>query len=641
MDPTTSPDGGPPDAGGRPLNVGNIGLAGEEAAIGAQAPDEPLTIAGIEARRAKAGKLVAGTAAYSDSDMFKSPHAYGKPKARRWDHLLSAESAARKPCVLKLAATHLKQPGLISLGGGLPSAENFPVEELRMRVRPHMSLTTTPGSGSGGGEATRDVVDGGTTTQVIQEEEQKKKTAMMMTEDEMVMGKDDVRDRDAVYDLAIALNYGQATGGAQLLRWVTEHTELVHAPPYADWQSALTIGSTGSLESALRMLCDRGRGDVLLTEEYSFSTALETAEPLGIGVVGVPMDGEGLLPAALDELLATWDDARRRPRPRVLYTVPSGHNPTGATQGAARRRAVYDVCRRHDVFIIEDEPYYYLQMPEYVRPGGGGGGDRRSDDRGTGNGGNSREGMPLDAPVAATSAAGAEAEARRFLDGLLPSLLSLDTDGRVLRLDSFSKVLVPGARLGWVTGAEQLVERYVRHAECASQGPSGFAQALVYQLVDETWGHAGYLRWLLRLAAGYARRRDAMLDACERHLPRDLVSWTPPRAGMFLWLRVDPTRHPAAGGGGEGEGAGEGSKDMLELERDIFDRCIARGVLVCRGSWFRAEPHAKNKNPPTGGARIFFRATFAAASEADMDRAIARFGAAVRDAFGVAQGPTG
>ncbi len=77
-----------------------------------------ITIADIRERRARAGRLVAGTAAYSDSDMFKVPAA-DKPQARSWDHLLSAESASRGPCVLKQAAAkHLTQPGLISLGGG-------------------------------------------------------------------------------------------------------------------------------------------------------------------------------------------------------------------------------------------------------------------------------------------------------------------------------------------------------------------------------------------------------------------------------------------------------------------------------------------------------------------------------------------
>lgn len=312
------------------------------------------------------------------------------------------------------------------------------------------------------------------------------------------------------YDLSIALNYGQANGSAQMMRFVTEHVELVgSAPPYADWRTCLTVGSTGALEQALRMLCDGpGRGDALLTEEYSFSTALETAAPLGVRVVGVPMDAQGLLPDRMDEILARWDPARRggARKPHVLYTVPSGQNPTGATQGERRRREVYEVCQRHDVIIIEDDPYYYLQMPP-LEPGAG----------------ETTRGTPPETE-----------SVDDFLDSLIPTLLSMDVDGRVLRMDSFSKVVVPGSRLGWVTASEQMVERFIRHAEVANQGPSGFSQAVLHKLLDERWGHEGYLRWLMYLRREYTRRRDVMVAACERFLPGEVVIWNPPRAGMFV-----------------------------------------------------------------------------------------------------------
>ncbi|ETS87048.1 hypothetical protein PFICI_00876 [Pestalotiopsis fici W106-1] len=534
----------------RPTNVGGIGLAAKDASVGEQAP-EPLTIQGIKTRREKAGKLVAGTAAYSDSDMFKSPHAYNNPKALRWDHLLSAESLARKPCVLKQAAKYLKKPGLVSLGGGLPSADHFPFDSMGFRIAtpPDFSEATTHKSG-------RDVS----------------------------IGKRDVVDKDSVFDLSIGLNYGQSIGSAQMLRWVTEHTELCHRPPYSDWRSSLTIGSTGSLECAYRMFCDRNRGDSVLTEEFSFSTALETAAPLGIKVFGAKMDEQGLLPESMDDILSNWNESERGARkPTVLYTVPSGQNPTGATQGEQRRRDIYAVCQKHDVFIFEDEPYYFLQMQPYT------GADTP------------------DVPPPAT--------VEEFLGGLIPSLLSIDVDGRVMRHDSFSKVVVPGSRMGWVTASEQIIERYIRHAECCSQGPSGFSQLAMHKLMDEEWGHEGYLQWLMNLRLEYTKRRNTMLRACEKYLPREVVSWTPPAAGMFMWLQVDHEQHP-----------GVKTKSLLEIEEEIFDACIDQGVLTCRGSWFRAE-HDK---PPTS---LFFRTTFASASEEQMDVAIERFGAAVKESF--------
>ncbi|KAJ4417331.1 Aromatic/aminoadipate aminotransferase 1 [Neurospora sp. IMI 360204] len=513
-----------------------------------------VTINDILERRAKAGRLIAPTASYSDSDMFKGPQV-GKPKSQSMDHHLSPESLSRHPCALKQAARHLKTPGLISLGGGLPCPEYFPIESITLKVLtpPHFSEAATASSGA-----------------------------------EVRIGKYDVTDPliQGTYDLSIALNYAQATGSAQLSRFVTEHTELVHNPPYSDWRSCLTVGSTGALEQTLRMLCDGpGRGDCLLTEEYSFSTALETANPLGVKVVGVKMDEQGLLPEAMDELLSGWDPKERegRRKPHVLYTVPSGQNPTGATQGLERRREVYAVARKHDLFVIEDEPYYYIQMPLETE--------------------SAKEGKE-------------EETVESFISSLIPSLLSMDVDGRVLRMDSFSKVVVPGSRVGWVTASEQIIEQYIRHAEVCNQGPSGISQVILYKLLDEQWGHEGYFKWLMNLRGEYTKRRDTMVAAVEKFLPKEVVSWSVPVAGMFYWLKVDHTQHPGIQAG----------RTILEVEEEIFDSCIAKGVLVARGSWFRAEQDTEPNE-------LFFRATFAAATAENMTEAIRRFGEAVRESF--------
>ncbi|KAK1752378.1 pyridoxal phosphate-dependent transferase [Echria macrotheca] len=522
-----------------------------------------VSMADVAARRAKAGRLIAGAAAYSDTDMFKGPSA-GKPRARRFDHHLSAESAIREPCVLKQAAKHLKKPGLISLGGGLPCAENFPIASLSMHIplAPHFSEEATVRNG----------VD-------------------------VTVGKYDAAAGIAEYDLATALNYGQANGSPQMNRFVAEHTEIAHNPPYADWRSCLTVGSTAALEQALRMLCDRARGDAIITEEYSFSTAVETAMPLGVKVFGVEMDGEGLLPESMDELLTTWDETARGARkPHVLYTVPSGQNPTGATQGERRRRDIYAVASKHDIYILEDEPYYFLQMPPYRR-------------------GQSVVAKP-------------DENVDDFLAGLVPSLLSMDVDGRVMRMDSFSKVVVPGSRLGWVTASEQMIERYIRHAEVCNQGPSGFSQVLMHKLLDEQWGHEGYFRWLMHLRGEYTRRRNALLDACEDFLPREVTSWQAPMAGMFHWIKVDHTQHPLFTSPSAMVRTGDPGARILQIEEAIFEKCIANGVLVGRGSWFRAE-HGR---PPRG---LFFRTTFAAATPENMREAISRFGAAVREVYGM------
>ena len=322
----------------------------------------------------------------------------------------------------------------------------------------------------------------------------------------------------------------------------------------------MSVGSTSSLNMIYRMFLQHG--DYVISEEYSFATAVETSHPMGCRFVGVKMDEEGMLPESLDSILTNWDvEARGARKPFLVYTVPTGHNPTGSTLSTVRRKAVYKVAQKHDLVLIEDEPYYFLQMQPYV------------------------SGDSTPAPMPKTN--------EEFIATLVPSLLSMDVDGRVIRLDSFSKVLSPGARCGWIVASQQVCERFQRHSEVSVQQPSGFTQVIFHRLLDEQWGHGGYLQWLLNLRVQYTARRNALMAACEKYLPREVASWTPPAAGMFHWISLDMAKYPTA-------------KDAQSIENEVFQALLDRGVLVTPGSYFLSE-----KDKPL--EKVFFRATFAAA----------------------------
>ena len=274
----------------------------------------------------------------------------------------------------------------------------------------------------------------------------------------------------------------------------------------------MTVGSTSSLDMAFRMFCERG--DYILSEEYTFATAVETAAPMGVKTIGVKMDEHGLLPDSMDEILSNWDEQKRgAKRPWLVYTVPSGQNPTGATQSEQRRRDIYRCAQKHDLYILEDEPYFFLQMQPYTGP----------------------DAPPVPPPKSHSD----------FIKALIPSFLSMDIDGRVMRMDSFSKVISPGTRCGWITASAQIVERYQRHHEVSMQNPSGPSQLVLFKLLDETWGHDGYLDWLMHIRLEYTKRRDNICYACESYLPSEVATWNPPAAGMFVSPSLSP-RAPAA-----------------------------------------------------------------------------------------------
>lgn len=518
-----------------------------------------FTINDVLPHRQASHPVNTGVAAFSSADLFKSKGSVNKPKAKRWDHRISTESASRQPSSLKGAMKYFR-PDMISLCGGLPSSDYFPFESMSVQLPqvPHFSESATRTTGT-----------------------------------QWSSGKHDIAAGTSELDLSVALNYGQSMGPPQLMRWVTEHTEVVHAPKYSDWDICMTSGSTSALDVSLRLLCNRG--EYLLTEEYSFSSAMETARPMGLRLIGVPMDERGMLASALDELLTNWDPvARDGPKPFVMYTVPTGQNPTSSTQDTQRRRDIYAVAEKHDLFLLEDEPYYFLQMEDYV------------------SGTTHQVPSPFTPP----------ATIPEFISSLVPSFLSLDTSGRVLRLDSFSKILAPGSRCGWVTGPAQIIERFIRHNEVSAQTPSGFSEIALYKLLEENWGHKGFLEWLMFIRAEYTRRRDIIVNACERFLPTEVASWTPPKAGMFHWINVDLTKHPKFH-------QGINQEEFLDIEEKVFLAGVEQGVLLARGSWFRAQKGSDQA--------LFLRTTFAAASAEKIEEGVKRMGIALRHEFGLEQ----
>ena len=324
------------------------------------------------------------------------------------------------------------------------------------------------------------------------------------------------------YDAAVALNYAQAAGSPQMLRFVTEHTELVHFPKYRDWACSLSIGNTGALEQIFRLLLRDG--DPLLADQFTQSTMLEAAWPLGIKTLGLPSDKEGIIPKDLRDLLALWDPQQDGPRPKVLYLNPTGSNPTGATMPILRRRQIYMIAQEHNLVIIEDDPYYFLQFNLRKMPG-------RGEDE-------EEDGPPMpDVFVPRHPETWA-------CESLVPSFLSIDTDGRVIRLDSFSQGFAPGARMGWVTGPEQVIDRFIRHNEVTNQGPSGLSQLILFKVMDASdggWGHAGYFDFLQCLADQYKKKRNVLVKALENNFNQPgmegIVKYEIPDAGMFVSRR--------------------------------------------------------------------------------------------------------
>lgn len=486
-----------------------------------------------------------------------------KPQAKDLSHLLSEEAKSRKLSPLKSAFKYFHQPGMTYLGGGLPLSDYFPFDKITA------DIPSAPFPNGIGAQVTEE------DKSVLEVYKQKSK------------------NKPNQIELSRSLQYGLTEGQPELLDFIREHTDVIHKVPYQDWSVIASVGNTQSWDACLRTFVTRG--DAILVEEHTFSSALETAQAQGVVTVPVAMDNEGVLPEAMEKLLDNWVG----PKPKMFYTICTGQNPTGSCIDAERRRAIYKLAQKHDFIIIEDEPYYFLQMEAYT----------------------------TDLSLRQNRHVHSHEE---FIKALVPSYLSMDVDGRVIRLDSVSKTIAPGSRFGWIVGQERLLERFVRLHEVSIQCPSGFALSILNGMFQK-WGQLGYLDWLIGLRAEYTHKRDVAIDALHKYFPAEVVTILPPVAGMFFVVHLDASKHPKFAEFGE---------DPLKVETAVYERALEFGSLMIPGSWFKAEGVTNPPQPPTAESSehahsIFFRGTYAAVPLPALDEGLEKFGRAVKAEFGL------
>ncbi|WP_406458681.1 PLP-dependent aminotransferase family protein [Streptomyces sp. NBC_01622] len=271
---------------------------------------------------------------------------------------------------------------------------------------------------------------------------------------------------------ARALQYA-TTEGEPVLRAALAGRTSARGLPTGPDDLLVTTGSQQALSLLATALLEPG--DVVLVESPCYLAALQVFAFAGARVVPVPGDAEGLDPEALDELVV-------RERPKLLYTVPTFQNPTGRTLPAARRAAVAAVAARRGLWIVEDDPYGELRF----------------------------EGERLPWIAAHEGAA-----------------------DRTVLLGSFSKVMAPGLRLGWLRAQADLLRACVVAKQAADlHTPTVNQLAAARYLADNDLD-----AHVARVAAVYRERRDAMLGGLADSLPEG-SSWVRPEGGMFLWARL-------------------------------------------------------------------------------------------------------
>jgi GntR family transcriptional regulator/MocR family aminotransferase len=275
-----------------------------------------------------------------------------------------------------------------------------------------------------------------------------------------------------------ALDYGERNGYAPLRGSIT-HILASQGLQTRPENILITSGSQQALSLVSQLLLKPG--DIILVESPTHAGALDLFRALGFKVVGIPVDGQGMQVEGQGMQVEGLEELLQQHHPKLIYTIPNFHNPTGTCLNGPRRRQLLVLADRYNVPILEDD---------FV-------GDLRYDGR------------------------------------TQPALKALDPGGRVIYVSTFSKMLMPGLRVGFLAAEGPVYDGLVSFKRVNDLATSTLVQRALEAYV--TVGR--YQAHLRRSCQIFRKRRDVMLAAIQRYLPAG-VRFDPPQGGLFLWLQL-------------------------------------------------------------------------------------------------------
>jgi 2-aminoadipate transaminase len=285
-----------------------------------------------------------------------------------------------------------------------------------------------------------------------------------------------VTGRIAAEECAKALQYGPTEGLPETIECIAEvmAAEGMRVDPD---DVIVTTGGQQAIDLVTRALIDPG--DVIIAEGPTYPGAVPSFSSYQADVVQIDMDSDGMRVDLMEETLDRLE--REGKRPKFIYTVPSFQNPAGVTMSLPRRKRLVEVANEREILVLEDNPYGMLRYE----------GDEQT------------------------------------------TLRSLDGGVYVMYLGTFSKILSPGIRLGWVVAPRPVLEKLNLGKQAADLCTSTLSQLMVSVYFE----HGRWQDYVESLTEIYRTRRDTMLDALERYFPPQ-AEWTRPAGGLFIWATL-------------------------------------------------------------------------------------------------------
>ena len=269
-----------------------------------------------------------------------------------------------------------------------------------------------------------------------------------------------------------ALQYGLTLGRVSLREKIVGLMEREGVKTTVD-NIAITTGSQQAITVAAMLLLEED--SVIITENPSYLGAFAAFKPFATNYVGVNGDEDGMLMDELEETL------KNTPKAKMIYVIPNFQNPSGRTWSLERRKKLLELARKYDLPILEDNAYGEV----------------------------------------------------RFEGERVPSIKSMDTEGRVIYLGSFSKILSPGLRVGWACADEEVILKY----ELVKNGLDLQSAELAQMQVDEFLNANDLDEHIAKINKVYKERRDLMLKTIDEEFPKE-AKYFYPEGGMFIWVEL-------------------------------------------------------------------------------------------------------
>lgn len=345
-------------------------------------------------------------------------------------------------------------------------------------------------------------------------------------------------------DIKNSLQYSNQDGLNPLLDQISQFVERVVKPISDDWKPICTLGGADGIAKCFDIFINPG--DTVLFEEFTFTPVLNNLK--NTGGIPVPIKMNQILKNGgdfdyfeeLQTLLENWTTLNPNLRfPKILYTIPNGHNPLGLAQTLENKKKIYNLAEKYNFLIMEDEPYSYLNFDKFDDP-------------------NTNYSLSND----------------EFIDSLNPSYLTLDKSGRVIRIETYSKIFAPGMRLGYIIAHEKLIPFLSRSAETYTRAPNGFSQMFLNNTINSLGGIEGWIHWITQIRNEYLKRKNIYVSKLfkTQAYNKKYIDIIDPNCGMFVAVVVNVENHKLFNG-----------ENYNELMDQFYIKCVESGVLVVLG----------------------------------------------------------